>query len=163
MDFGADAAPGTANPRLLARRDVKSKKQTRRDPKRVRTEERTPTRVLIVEDDWLIATESEAILTRAGYEVVGLAADEAAAYALVERTQPDLVLMDVQLARGGDGVTLAAALRKQYGLRSVFVTAHGDAETRLRGEIAKPRGWLIKPFTDRQLVGAVERALAAEN
>lgn len=116
-------------------------------------------KILIVEDEFLIAMECEWILADAGHEVVGIAADEQQAVSLAERTRPDLVLMDIRLARGGDGIAAAKAIRSRYGTRSVFVSAHGERETRTRGEAADPAGWLVKPYTAATLLEAVDEAI----
>ena len=118
-----------------------------------------PARILIVEDEFLIAMECEWILADAGHEVVGVAADEQQALSLAERARPDLVLMDIRLARGGDGIEVAKAIRSRCGIRSLFVSAHGERETRDRGRAADPAGWLVKPYTAGMLLDAVDAVL----
>lgn len=118
-----------------------------------------PVRILIVEDEFLIAMECERILADAGHAVVGIAADEQQALSLAERLRPDLVLMDIRLAGGGDGIEVAKAIRSHLGIRSLFVSAHGECETRARGELAHPLGWLVKPYTASALLDAVDSAL----
>lgn len=120
-----------------------------------------PHRIQIVEDDYFISMQIEDALTAAGYEIVGIAPDRREAIALAARTTPDLVLMDIRLARGSDGVETAIELRRRYGLRCVFVTAHADPITRARADPAQPLGWVTKPFTAAGLVGIVTAALAA--
>lgn len=119
-----------------------------------------PHRILIVEDDWFIATDMQRTLSDAGYDIIGTAADDSEAFNLVSENRPDLVLVDIRLARGSDGTVLARSLREQFDLPCVFVTAHYDAETREVGDRAQPRGWLTKPFTPAQLLAAVRAALA---
>ena len=82
-----------------------------------------PARILIVEDEFLIAMESESILMDAGHEVVGVAADEQQALSLAEQARPDLVLMDIRLARAGDGIEVAKAIRARCGIRSLRIRA----------------------------------------
>lgn len=115
--------------------------------------------ILIVEDEFLIASECEWILSDAGFEVLGLAADEQEALSLAEQTRPHLVLMDIRLARGGDGIEAAKLIRSRCGIRSLFVSAHGDPETQSRGSAADPVGWLVKPYTPSMLLEAVDEAL----
>jgi two-component system, response regulator PdtaR len=119
-----------------------------------------PIRILIVEDEFLIAMECEWILTNAGYDVVGTAADEQQAVQLAERARPDLVLMDVRLARGGDGIEVAKSIRSRCGIRSLFVSAHEDPETQFRARAIDPMGWLVKPYSAGMLLEAVEKAIA---
>ncbi|MBI5113764.1 MAG: response regulator [Rhodovulum sp.] len=122
-----------------------------------------PHRIQIVEDDYFIGMQIEDALAAAGYEIVGIAPDRREAIALAGRTTPDLVLMDIRLARGSDGVETAIELRRRYGLRCVFVTAHADAGTRARADPAQPLGWVTKPFTPATLVGIVKATLAADD
>lgn len=117
------------------------------------------TSILIVEDEFLIASECEWILSDAGFEVLGIAADEQEALSLAEQTRPDLVLMDIRLARGGDGVEAATLIRSRCGIRSLFVSAHGDPDTQSRGSAADPVGWLVKPYTPNMLLKAIDEAL----
>lgn len=115
-------------------------------------------RILVVEDEFLIATECEFILADAGHEVVGVAADRDEALLLAERTRPDLVLMDIRLRRGDDGIAAATDILRRLGIRSIFVSAHGERETRLRGRAAEPLGWVMKPYTPKALLDALDCA-----
>lgn len=117
-------------------------------------------RLLIVEDEFIIASECEWILSAAGFQVLGIAADEDEALSLAEQTRPELVLMDIRLARGGDGIEAAKLIKSQCGISSLFVSAHADPETKSRGSAAEPVGWLVKPYTGTLLLQAVDEALA---
>ncbi len=125
---------------------------------RAREESRSP-RILVVEDDFLVAAELEAALTDAGYEVVATvrSADEAIAVARDEK--PDLAIMDIRLAGPRDGVEAARDIFGATGIRSIFATAHHDPATRARAAPAAPLGWLAKPFATAALVALVEEAL----
>lgn len=114
----------------------------------------------MVEDEFLIASDCEIILEEAGHEVVGVAADELEALELAERTRPDLVLMDIRLRRGDDGVKTARAILSELGIRSIFVSAHGEGEVGRRACAAEPLGWVRKPYTAEVLLDAVDRAAA---
>ena len=89
-------------------------------------------RVLITEDNWLIACEWEAELQQAGYTVTGIAVSAEEAIAMARDETPDFVLMDVRLLGQRDGVDAAIAIRGAQGTRSVFITAHDDAAIRER-------------------------------
>jgi two-component system, response regulator PdtaR len=115
-------------------------------------------RILVVEDDYFVALTLEHTLTEAGYRVVAVAASGEEALDLAGRERPDLVLMDIRLAGAMDGIEAARVLRER-GFRSVFASAHSDAETRQRGAPAEPLDWLSKPFTDQQLLATVAEAL----
>jgi DNA-binding NarL/FixJ family response regulator len=115
-------------------------------------------RVLVVEDDYLVATQVESALSEAGFDVVGIAitADEAVRLAAAER--PLFVIMDVRLRGQRDGIEAAIQLFQENGIRSLFATAHYDSRSRARAEAASPLGWLPKPYTMEAIVGWASRA-----
>jgi DNA-binding NarL/FixJ family response regulator len=117
---------------------------------------------LIVEDDYFVGLQNEDMLIKAGFAVVGIATNGEYALSLAAQEQPDLVLMDIRLAQGDDGIDAANTLLQREGLRCVFVTAHADPATRSRALAARPLGWLVKPFTAGALVKCVRDALAAK-
>ena len=88
----------------------------------------------------------------------GHAATAAAAVNLAGERRPDLVLMDVNLGRGGDGIEAAENILKRFGIRSLFVTAYGDRVTLQRAEAAQPAGILFKPFDKARLGSALAAA-----
>ena len=118
-------------------------------------------RVLVVEDEALIAMELESILEQQGHEVVDAVATEADAIAVARLTRPDLVLMDVRLARGGDGVATAIRLRQELGIRSIFITAQSDQVTRARAAAAEPAGFLGKPLSPDLLAKLIREAFGS--
>jgi DNA-binding NarL/FixJ family response regulator len=118
-------------------------------------------RVLVAEDDYLVALELEAGLKEAGFEVVGIAASADDAVKLAESGRPVLAIMDIRLAGGRDGIDAALELFRRSGIRSIFATAHLDPRTRARAEAAAPLGWLPKPYALDTLVATIERALSA--
>ncbi|WP_235782610.1 response regulator [Bradyrhizobium murdochi] len=117
-------------------------------------------RVLVVEDDFLIAMQSEVALTAAGFEVVGPAATAEEAIALASEAQPTLAVMDIRLASTRDGIDAARQLYQDFAIRCIFATAHDDVYTRGRAEPYAPLGWLPKPYTMASLVSVVVEALA---
>jgi DNA-binding response OmpR family regulator len=118
-----------------------------------------PGRVLIVEDDYMVALSNEWALSDAGFEVVGTVASGEEALVAAAQARPDLVLMDIRLAGGMDGIDAALALRAQ-GIRCVFASANTDPGTVARGEAAEPLDWIRKPFADVALVAAVRKAMS---
>ena len=116
-------------------------------------------RILIVEDDYLIASELEAALADAGYEVAGVAnsADEAISIAAAER--PLLAVMDIRLSGQRDGIEAAIELFEKHGIRCVFATAYQSPETQMRAQSARPLGWVRKPYAIDSIVQAVRRAV----
>jgi DNA-binding NarL/FixJ family response regulator len=119
----------------------------------------SPVRILLVEDEFLIAMSIEGDLREGGYDVVGTAhsADDAVAMAKAER--PDLILMDVRLVGNRDGIDAAIEIYEATGIRSIFATAHGDPETVTRSRPAAPLGWVHKPYGRDNLLSAVEEGL----
>jgi CheY-like chemotaxis protein len=117
-------------------------------------------RILVVEDDFLVATEIEAALQNAGFAVTGVAASAEEAIALGESTTPDLAIIDIRLNGARDGVDAALALFRDYAIPCVFATAHADETVRARAAAASPLGWLQKPYTMPLLIEIVRRALA---
>jgi two-component system, response regulator PdtaR len=118
------------------------------------------TRILVVEDDFLIALQTEAALTEAGFDVVGTATTAEEAVSLARAHRPALAVMDIRLASQRDGIDAAAELFKELGIRSIFATAHDDPHTRRRAEHCAPLGWLAKPYTTTSLVISVVEALS---
>jgi two-component system, response regulator PdtaR len=102
-------------------------------------------RVLITEDNWLVAAEWRAALEDAGYEVVGMAASADEALELCREESPDLILMDIRLLGDRDGIEAAQEARRLYEIPSVFVSAHDDSDVRQRAAEARPLGWITKP------------------
>ena len=115
-------------------------------------------RILIIEDDLLIATMIEVALTEAGFEVTGVlkTGEEALRTAGVDR--PDLAVVDIRLAGDRDGVDTAIELFRSYGIRCIFASAYSDQEARRRAEVAAPLGWLQKPYTMQALTDMVRAA-----
>ncbi|MBD0274481.1 MAG: response regulator [Acetobacteraceae bacterium] len=112
-----------------------------------------PCRVLVVEDEGLVALEIETFLTGGGHEVVGTAADRAGALALVRGARPDLALVDRCLSGGDSGLELAADL-SALGVSVLFVTGNCPEEED-GGAVARAVGCLHKPFDEGQLLTAV--------
>lgn len=120
------------------------------------------TRVLVVEDDWFAGTDMEAALDQAGYDVMGVVMSADEAIQAAGECRPDLVLMDVRLVGGRDGVDAALEIARRFGIRCLFVTAFVDPAMKARAEPARPLGWLTKPISGETLVAAVKAALARD-
>ncbi len=116
-------------------------------------------RILIVEDEALVARDLGDRLEALGYQPAGLAASGEQALALARQSRPDLVLMDIHLQGGMDGIAVALDLRRQFRIPAVFLTAYSEDSTLERAKQAEPYGYLLKPFEDRELRAALEIAL----
>lgn len=117
--------------------------------------------ILLVEDDFLVSMEMEIGLEEAGYRVAGIAATAEEAVELAARHRPALVVMDIRLASERDGVDAALEIYRTLGVRSIFASAHGDAQVRARAEAARPLAWVAKPYRVETLLKAVREALEA--
>jgi CheY-like chemotaxis protein len=115
-------------------------------------------RILIVEDEALVAMQLSSLLEDADYEVVGCVASAPAAVKESRRLAPDLVVMDITLAGGGDGITAAEQIHRELGVRSMFVSANSDPTTLARAR-AVGFGYVRKPFAEWELLRTVSRAL----
>jgi two-component system, response regulator PdtaR len=112
-----------------------------------------PLRILIVEDEFLIALELESLLQDAGHDVVGIAASSAEAIALAKEFSPEIAFVDVHLADGLTGIDVARSLSDEQQVTVLFMTANAK---RIPEDFAGARGVIAKPYTER----GVKEALA---
>lgn len=116
-------------------------------------------RILIVEDDVLIATQMEAALADAGFDVIAAVATGNEALAVARAQAPALAIVDIRLAGHRSGIDTALELFQSHGIRCIFASAFADREARRRAEPAAPLGWLQKPYTMASLTDAVRAAM----
>jgi two-component system cell cycle sensor histidine kinase/response regulator CckA len=119
----------------------------------------SPTKIMVVEDEFIVAKDLKAHLEKLGYQVTSLRATGEEAVKAVGAEQPDLILMDVVLAGGMDGVQAAEAIRGQMDIPVIFLTAYSDQETTERAKTTGPYAYLLKPFERRELGVTIELAL----
>jgi signal transduction histidine kinase len=117
-------------------------------------------KILVVEDEPVIALDLEQRLLQLGYQVAGIADAAEVALKLVDQTYPNLVLADIRLQGQIDGIDLAAQIRDRYNLPVVFLTAHADAATLDRAITTRPFGYLVKPFQSHDLNTTIAVALS---
>jgi DNA-binding NarL/FixJ family response regulator len=115
-------------------------------------------RILIVEDDALIALDMVGLLEEMGHEVVAEAADALTAWDLARQGRPDVALVDIRLARNTDGGKLAQKLYDELGVRSLFVSGSITEDFRQAMAKIQPLGFLGKPVTRRTLGEALREA-----
>lgn len=113
-------------------------------------------RVLIVEDEDVVARALARILSDAGHDVVGRAQSGSAAIELARREKPDLVLLDIRLQDAIDGIRVAEEVKAPL----LFVSGRSDDQTLAAARRLGARGFVVKPFSPRQVVAAVQVALA---
>lgn len=118
-----------------------------------------PARILIVEDQGIVAHDIERCLTDNGFEVTAIAASMEEAVREASRSRPDLALMDIRLRGDVDGIETATRLHRDFDLPIIFLTAHSDPETVARATQSEPMAFLLKPFNPAELTIAVEVAL----
>ncbi|MBF0520227.1 MAG: response regulator [Nitrospirae bacterium] len=115
--------------------------------------------VLIVEDEYIIAADLKMTVMSLGYAVAGMANNIQDAVALVKTTPIDVVLMDIMLSGELSGIDAAKEIYSNYGIPVIFVTAYTGNDIMEKAIETEPFGYLIKPYTDKELYSAIEIAL----
>jgi CheY-like chemotaxis protein len=122
---------------------------------------RSGMRILVVEDEAVIALELESMLESLGHTVVAIAGSEREAVRLSQTKRPTIILMDVRLGRGGDGINAARAILQEMPVSIVFCSAYArDPGTRARMEEVHPSAILSKPILQAELKETLERLSA---
>lgn len=116
-------------------------------------------KILVVEDEWIIANDIRTSLDGLGYSVTAIASSANEALEQVEQNRPDLVLMDIMLQGPSDGIEAAKIIGAQYNIPLIYVTANADAHTIDRARGTSPYAYLVKPFEDRELLATIEMVL----
>ncbi|MBO6557223.1 MAG: EAL domain-containing protein [Pseudomonadales bacterium] len=116
-------------------------------------------RLLVVEDEVLVARDIQGRLQRLGYEVVGSAAKGEEAVEMARNLVPDLVLMDINLRGDIDGIEAAIQINEVESIPIIFCTAYSSAEILERAKITSPFGYVLKPFDNRELEINIQIAL----
>jgi len=119
-------------------------------------------RILLVDDEVIIATQLEERLTQMGYSIVGIASSGLEAVDMAKKLSPDLVLMDIVMPGELDGIGAARLIREENGIPFIFLTAHTDQDLIKRAKYLEPLGYILKPFQDGQITAAIEIALHNE-
>ncbi len=119
----------------------------------------TPRRVLIVEDESIVALDLQSLLQRLSFDVCGRESTGEGAIERARQERPDLVLMDISLADEMDGITAAGEIRRFLDIPIIFLTAYADKTTVDRAKASDAYGYLLKPFQEREIEIAVDMAL----
>ncbi len=117
-------------------------------------------RILIVEDELIIAEDMKDMLEDLGYEVVGITGEEQEARRLLAATKPDIAMLDITLGLKQSGLGLAEHINQDYRIPFIFCTSHSDKATVSKASALHPHGYLVKPFEQKDLFSAIEVALA---
>lgn len=116
-------------------------------------------RILIVEDERIVALNLKQRLLKLGYEVPAIASSAEQALFFVSRENPDLVLMDIHIDGDIDGIDTAQQLIDLYRVPIIYLTAYSEESTLARARATKPYGYLLKPFSERDLHATLQMAL----
>ncbi|MFP5221394.1 MAG: HD domain-containing phosphohydrolase [Acidobacteriota bacterium] len=116
-------------------------------------------RILVVEDEAIVALDIQNRLKHMGYETVGVCATGDEAVAKAGQLKPDIILMDIMLDGSMDGIQAAGIVKENFGIPVIYLTAYADQKTLERAKITNPFGYIIKPFEDRELQTTIEMAV----
>lgn len=117
-------------------------------------------RVLIVEDEPIIAENISMYLDNADFEVSGIAYDSAEANEQLLHNTPDAAILDVNLESEEDGIDIAARINQQYQIPFLFLTSYSDKDTLQRAKAVNPSGYIVKPFNEKTLLASLEIAIS---
>jgi PAS domain S-box-containing protein len=116
-------------------------------------------KILIIEDDGIIAKDLENILSSKGYDVCGIASTVEESISKFESTDPDLILADIIIKGFGDGIEAANKIKKKKNVPVIYLSAYTDDMTIERAKITEPYGYILKPFDEKELLITIEMAL----
>ncbi len=116
-------------------------------------------RLMVVEDEVIVAADIAHSLEAMGHTVTGMASSAAECFEYVAREIPDLVLMDIHIDGEHDGIQTAHLLRERFGVPVLYLTAYADADTLNRAKLSAPLGYVVKPYRKSELRAAVEVSL----
>ncbi|MEA5427963.1 response regulator [Arcicella lustrica] len=116
-------------------------------------------RILIVEDEGIVALELQESLEQEGFEVVAVADNAIDAIAIIKKEDIDLILLDIHIKGELDGIQTAIRINQLKNLPIIYLTAYADSETFERAKATKPSAYLIKPFRINDLRRAIDLAL----
>ncbi|KPM33219.1 LytTR family two component transcriptional regulator [Croceitalea dokdonensis DOKDO 023] len=122
-----------------------------------------PIKILIVEDNVIIADDMQSMLEEIGYEVVDNVIVYEQAIEVLKNNHVDLVLIDIILASDKTGIDLGKHIREHYNIPFIFVTSNSDKATVENAKTVKPDGYLVKPFEQQDLYTSIEIALSNFN
>ncbi len=117
-------------------------------------------RILIVEDEPVIAENISMYLDNADFEVSGIAYDSLEAKEQLITNTPDAAILDVNLESEEDGIDIASYINEKFQLPFLFLTSYSDKETLQRAKKVKPSGYIVKPFNEKTLLASLEIAIS---
>jgi DNA-binding NarL/FixJ family response regulator len=117
-------------------------------------------RILIVEDEPVIAENISMYLDNADFEVSGIAYDSTEANEQLQNNTPDAAILDVNLESEEDGIDIANRINQKYQIPFLFLTSYSDKDTLQRAKAVKPSGYIVKPFNEKTLLASLEIAIS---
>lgn len=117
------------------------------------------TKILVVEDERIVGFNLQQRLIKLGYQVPAIAVSAIQALSAAEKYHPDIVLMDIHIEGDMDGIQAAAEIGKHYKIPVIYLTAYSEEGTLARARETKPYGYLLKPFSERELHATIQMAL----
>ena len=118
-----------------------------------------PTKVLIVEDEGVVALSLQAVLKKMGYEVVGMAFTGKEAIRMAFESRPNIILMDIHLKGDMDGIQATEKINESADIPVIFLTAYADDDTVKRALKTRSHSYLVKPYNPRELYSNIELAI----
>jgi two-component system, response regulator PdtaR len=115
-------------------------------------------RVLIVEDDAIIAEDIKEMLSNVNYSTVGIAYNKREAIQLITTTKPDLILLDINLSGNYEGFEIAEYINTHSKLPFIYLTSYSSPEILNRAKHTTPMGYIVKPFNEKELYSTIEIA-----
>jgi CheY-like chemotaxis protein len=120
-------------------------------------------KILVVEDNMIIALVTKRTLESAGYEVLDIACSSEEAIDICQKSNPDLILMDIQLDNGGDGVDTMIKIRQFSEVPVIFLTGNSEVKSREKASAAGFSGFLIKPVQNKALLQLIKSVLSIKD
>jgi CheY-like chemotaxis protein len=118
-----------------------------------------PARILVVEDEGVVAMNLKMTLMGKGYNVLPIAMSADTALTLTAQYHPQVVLMDIRIKGDKDGIDTAALITDHYHIPIIYTTAHFDDETVVRARATEHVAYLVKPYSDSELFESIDKAL----
>ncbi|MER0440030.1 response regulator transcription factor [Emticicia sp. W12TSBA100-4] len=116
-------------------------------------------RILIIEDDPIIAADIADYLNNVDYRVSGIAYNPAQAYEQLKTNLPDLILLDINLSSEQNGIDIATYIHQNHAIPFIFLTSYSTREVLNKAKITEPSGYIVKPFDEEDLFATIEIAL----
>lgn len=116
-------------------------------------------RVLVVEDESIVAKDIQNTLKRLGYQVTATVSNGNKAIESIEENRPDIILMDIMLKGQTTGIEVASTVKERFDIPVIFLTAYADDSTLNKAKISEPYGYIMKPFKEKELQTTIEVAL----